>query len=149
MKLKLLAFIIIISCVFSVFVIPSFAAEIPVVDISRPEGSEIVSKDIFSICGTSIYGEATIELYYKDKETNQYKPLENTDGESVFKVGKIFGKDIKLKKGENEIKIKAYTKSTKNDPQIKNYTITYTEAKEQESLWEKALNWFSGTEEKQ
>jgi hypothetical protein len=148
MKLKILAFIVIISCVLSVFSISAFAAGTPVVDISRPEGNEIVSKDIFSICGTSIYGEATIELYYKDKDSDQYKPLENTDGESVFNVGKIFGKDIKLNKGENYIKILAYTKSTKSNPQNKEYIITYTEAKEQGSFWEKALNWFGKTDEK-
>ena len=148
MKLKLLTCIIIISSVLAIFTVSVFAAEIKVVDISRPEGSEIVTKDVFSICGTSIYDDATIELYYKDKATDQYKPLENTEGESVFKVGKIFGKDIKLNKGENEIFIKAYTKSTKNDPQRETYTITYSEEKKKDGWWEKALNWFNGTDEK-
>jgi len=149
MKLKLLTFIIIISSILSIFAVPAFAAEIKVVDISRPEGSEIVTKDIFSICGTCVYDEATIELSYWDKATEKYEALENTDGKSTFKVGKIFGTDIKLNKGENQIRIKAYTKSTKDSAQEKNYTITYTEEKKQDSWWEKALNWFGGTNEKQ
>jgi len=129
----------------SLFAIPALAAD--VVDISRPEGNEIVTKDIFSICGASIYDEATVELFYKDEETDQYKPLLTTEGESSFTVGKIFGKDIKLKyPGENEIKIKAYTKSTKNDPQFEKYTITLAEEKRDQNWLEKALNWFTGAD---
>ena len=87
------------------------------------------------------------ELFYKDKETDEYKPLLTTEGESSFTVGKLFGKDIELKyKGENEIKVKAYTKATKSDPQVEDYTITFTEEKKQDNWLEKALNWFTGAD---
>jgi hypothetical protein len=143
MKSKLLIFVIIITVMLPLFVIPAFASD--VVEISRPEGNEVVTKEIFSICGSSVSEEATIELSYKDKD-GDYKPLFTTEGESTFTVGKIFGKDIVLKKGDNEIKIVAYTKSTKNDPQVKNYTITYTEEKKSDNWLDKALNWFTGAD---
>ncbi|QNU66790.1 hypothetical protein EHE19_018460 [Ruminiclostridium herbifermentans] len=148
MKSKLLTFIIIIAFMLPLFVVPTLASS-KIVDISRPDGNEIVTKEIFSICGVAIEDEAYIEIYYKDRETDLYKPLQTTDGEYVFKVGKIFSKDIELKyKGKNELRIKAYTAATKNDPQIEKYTITLVEEKRKENWLEKALNWFAGDETK-
>jgi len=131
----------------SLFAIPALAST-KVIDISRPEGNEeIVTKTIFSICGASIYDETIIEFFYKDTDANQYKPLLTTEGDASFTVGKIFGKDIELKyRGENEIKIKAYTKATKNEPQIEYYTITLAEEKKKDNWFEKALDWFTGTD---
>lgn len=113
----------------SLFVVPALATTTKVVDITRPEGNEIVTKDIFSICGVCIYNDTTIEFEYKDKETGKYRPLINTEGDSVFKVGsnKMFAKDIQLKyEGENEIKVTSYTKATQENPQENYYTITLT-----------------------
>ena len=138
MKLKLLTFIIIFAVMMPLITIPAMAAS-KVVDITRPEGNEIVTKDVFSICGVCLYDETTIEFSYKDKETGKYKPLETVEGYSDFKVGnnKLFGKEIVLKyKGENEIKVTAYTKSTKEDPQENYYKITLTEEKKKD-------NWFT------
>ncbi len=148
MKSKLLTFIIIIAVMLPLFVVPTLASS-QVVDISRPDGNEIVTKEIFSICGVTIEDEAYIEIFYKDRETDLYKPLQTTDGDYSFKVGKIFSKDIELKyMGKNEIKVKAYTSATKNDPQINKYTITRVEEKKKENWLEKALNWFTGDETK-
>ncbi|PYG87178.1 hypothetical protein LY28_02314 [Ruminiclostridium sufflavum DSM 19573] len=148
MKFKFITFIIIIAVMLPLFMVPTLASS-NVVDISRPDGNEIVTKEVFSICGVTIEDEAYIEFYYKDKEADQYKPLLTTEGKYCFKVGKIFGKDIELKyKGKNEIRIKAYTTATKNDPQIENYTITLVEEKKKENWLEKALNWFTGDEKK-
>jgi len=146
MKSKLLIFVIIITVMLSIFAIPALASS-KVVDITRPEGNEIVTKDIFSICGGSIGDEATIELFYKDRDTKQYEPLCTTEGESVFTVGKIFGKDIVLMyKGENKIRIKAYVEGEESKPQIQNFTITLGEEKENDNWLEKALDWFTGTD---
>lgn len=146
MKSKLLILIIIVAVMLSVFV-PVVAAS-PVVDITRPEGNEIVTKDIFSICGVCIYDETTIAFEYKDKETGEYKPLLTTDGETSFKVGnnKIFGKDIQLKKGENEIRVIASTKAV-SKPEIKPYTITLVDKKEKSNWIKDAINWLLDKEE--
>lgn len=135
MKSKLLTFIIIIAVMLPLFSIPALAST-KVVDITRPEGNEVVYKELFSICGVCIYDDTTIEFFYKDKETGEYKPLLTTEDQASFKVGsnKIFGKDIKLKyKGENKIRVIAYTDATKSDPQKSNYTITFSE--EKKSNW--------------
>lgn len=148
MKSKLITFIILIAIMLPLFVTPALASS-QVVDISRPDGNEIVTKDVFSICGVAIEDDAYIELFYKDRETDQYRPLNVIGGGHFFKVGKIFSKDIALKyKGKNEIRIKAYTSATRNDPQISKYTITLVEEKKKESWLEKALNWFTGDETK-
>ncbi|MHB8062790.1 MAG: hypothetical protein ACYDG2_09190 [Ruminiclostridium sp.] len=146
MKSKLLIFIIIVTVMLTLFAIPVLASS-NVIEISRPEGDEIVTKQMFSICGTSIEDGVIIEILYRDIETDEYKPLLTTDGKSSFSVGKIFGKDIKLKyKGENEIQVKAYAKSTKNDPQIETYIITVAEEKKDGNWLENALDWFQGTD---
>ncbi len=138
-KTKLLAIIIIIAVTLSVFVVPALASS-QMVDISRPDGNEIVTKDVFSICGVALEDNAYIEIFYKDRESDQYKPI-LIDGVYCFKVGKIFSNDIELKyMGENEIKVKAYTTASKNDPQIMKYTITRVEEKKKENWLEKALN---------
>lgn len=144
MKSKLLIFIIIITVMIPLFALPALASS-KVVNISRPEGNEIVFKEIFSICGSSVYDEATIELFYKDEE-GEYQPLYTTEGESSFTVGKFFGKDIELSKGQNKIRIVAYTEETKSHPQIKNYTITLAEEKKDENVLKKMLNWITGTD---
>lgn len=130
------------------FVVPALASS-QVVDISRPDGNEIVTKDVFSICGVALEDNVYIEIFYKDRESDQYKLLPTTDGDYCSKVGKIFSKDIELKyMGKNEIKVKAYTSESKNDPQINKYTITRVEEKKKENWLEKALNWFIGDETK-
>lgn len=148
MKAKLLIFTIITTVLISIFALPAFAT-IDVVDITRPEGDEVVTKEIFSIFGTCIYDETTISFEYYDTDAGDYKPLKTTDGYSTFKVGsgKMFGKDIKLKyKGDNEIKITAYTntKDSKEDPQIMTYIITRGEEKKDSNWFEKALDWITG-----
>jgi len=139
MRSKLLTFVIIIAVMLPLFALSALAAPTKVVDITRPEGNEIVTKEIFSICCIGMYDNTTILFEYKDKETGNYKPLLTTEGESLFKVEKndFFGKDIQLKyKGENQIRVIAYTKATKGDPQENNYTITLAEEK-------KKSNWFT------
>ncbi|WP_027631106.1 hypothetical protein [Ruminiclostridium cellobioparum] len=146
MKSKLLTFTIIVCAMLSIFFIPVFAADDNhVVDISRPEGDEVVTKQVFSIFGTCIYDETTISFEYYDNEAGDYKPLKTTDGVSTFKVGngKMFGKDIRLKKGPNDIKITAYTKETKNSPEEFYYTITFGEAKKSGDWFEKAIDWIT------
>ncbi|WP_024832584.1 hypothetical protein [Ruminiclostridium josui] len=141
MKSKLLIFIIIVSVLMAVFVTPVMAAS-NIVKITRPDGNEVVEKPIFSICGVCTYDETFIEFLYWDKGTEKYQPLETTDGEYTFKVGssKLFGKNVELKyKGENHIRVVAYTKATKDDPQTKNYTIIY--AAEKKSLLDNIRNW--------
>lgn len=148
MKSKLLILIIIVAVMISVFV-PAVAAS-PVVDITRPEGNEIVTKDIFSICGVCVYDETTIAFEYKDKETGEYKSLLTTDGETSFKVGnnKIFGKDIQLKyKEKNEIRVIAYTKATQSKPQVNDYTITLVDEKKKTNWIKDAINWLLDKEE--
>lgn len=138
MRLKLLTFIIIVAVMIPLIAVPALAAS-KVVDITRPDGNEIVTKDVFSICGVGLYDDTTVEFSYKDKDTGKYKPLETANGYSSFKVGnkKLFGEEIVLKyKGENEIKIVAFTKATKDDPQENSYTITWTDEK-------KKGNWFN------
>jgi hypothetical protein len=146
MKSKILIFIIIITVMIPLFAIPALAAP-KVVDISRPEGNEIVTKEIFSICGSSIKDEATLELFYYDTDTRKFEPLLTPEGESSFTVGKLFGMDIELKyKGVNKIKIKAYTDATIEKPQIETYTITLVEEKEDDNWLKNALDWFTGTD---
>lgn len=143
MKSKLLIFTIIIAVMLSILILPA-AADNHVIDISRPEGNEVVTKEIFSIFGTCVYDETTISFEYLD-EAGEYKPLKATDGNSTFKVGsgKMFGKDIKLKKGENVIKITAYTntKESKEDPEILDFTITFVEDKKNSNWFQDAINW--------
>lgn len=141
MKSKLLIFVIIISVMLPLFAIPALASS-KVVNITRPEGNEIVTQEYFSICGTSKKDEATIELYYYDKETKNYEPLSTTEGESTFTVGKVFSKDILLNKGENKIKIVAYI-DPEDKPQTAYFTITLAEEKKEDNWLEKALNWFT------
>ncbi len=147
MKSKLLIFTIIIAVILSVLILPA-AADDHVIDISRPEGNEVVTKEIFSIFGTCVYDETTISFEYLEKSddgSEVYKPLKATDGNSTFKVGsgKMFGKDIKLKKGENVIKITAYTntKESKENPQILDFTITFVEDKKNSNWFQDAINW--------
>ncbi len=145
MRSKILTFTIIVSVMLSVFLLPAFAAE-HVVDISRPEGDEVVTKQVFSIFGTCIYDETTIAFEYFDTDAKEYKPLKTTDGVSTFKVGsgKMFGKDVNLKyKGPNDIKITAYTKETKDDPEEFYYTITWGEAKKSGDWFDKAIEWIT------
>jgi opacity protein-like surface antigen len=147
MKSKLLIFIIIVAVMISVFV-PAVASS--VVDITRPEGNEIVTKDIFSICGVCVSDETTIAFQYKNRETGDYEPLLTTDDESSFKVGnnKIFGKDIRLKyKGENQIRVIAYTKATQSKPQVSDYTITLVDEnnEKKKTNWiDAAIKWLTG-----
>lgn len=138
MKSKILIFIIIVSVLTAIFATPAMAANI--VKITRPDGNEVVEKPIFSICGVCTYDETFIEFEYWDKSSEKYKPLETTDGELTFKVGssKLFGKNVELKyKGENRIRVIAYTKNIKDDP--KEYTIIY--AAEKKSLLDNIRNW--------
>lgn len=141
MKSKLLLFVMIIAFMLSVLVLPAMAAN-NLIEITRPEGNEIVTKDIFSIWGKCFYDETTITLEYKDRETDEYKPLTTTDGVSSFKVGssKTFGKDIKLKyDGDNIIKIIA---DTDTEHQVVGpFTITLGKKKDK-SWWEDPFNWF-------
>lgn len=143
MKSRLLIFIIIVSAILALFAIPAMAAD-NIVKITRPDGNEIVEKPVFSICGVCTYDETFIEFQYWDRVDEKYLPLETTDGDSSFKVGssKLFGKNIELKyKGENQIKIIAYTKD-RDDPQTKTYTITYAPEKKN-SLLDNIRNWLS------
>lgn len=135
-----------------VSIIAPAAADSPVVDITRPEGNEIVAKDVFTISGVCVYDNTTIELEYLDRDTETFKPLYTTDKESSFKVGsnKLFAKDIVLKyKGENVIKITASTKIKDVKPQEKKYTITWTTEEKKKSNWfEAAINWLKDLDEK-
>ncbi len=143
MRSKLLIFTIIAAVVLSFLALPALASS-KVVDITRPEGKEVVTKDVFSICGVCLYDETTISFEYKDKDTGKFKPLETTEGYSTFKVGsgKIFGKDVKLKyKGDNEIRIISYTKDTKDDPQIDPFTITLGEEKKKGNWLDALSDW--------
>lgn len=147
MKSKLLLFIILVAVMLSVFM-PAVASN-NIVDITRPEGNEIVAKDIFSICGVCVYDETTIAFEYKDKDSGEYKSLLTTDGETSFKVGnnKIFGKDVQLKyKGENEIRVIASAKSV-NKSETKNYTITVVEEKKKGNWIDAAIKWLTGNKE--
>jgi hypothetical protein len=147
MKSKLLIFIIIISSLLLMFSLPAMASS-DIVKITRPDGNEIVEKSTFSICGVCTYDETFIEFQYLDKDTEKYKTLYTSDGDSSFKVGssKLFGKNVELKyKGVNHIRVIAYTKATKDDPEIKNFTITFTEEKKNnliESIGN-AINWLT------
>lgn len=137
MRSKLLIFTIIVAVMLSIFALPVMASPTKVVDITSPESDQIVYNKEFSICGLCIYDDTTIELEYWDKDDEKFRPLLTTEGDSSFKVGsnKIFGKSVELKyKGKNEIRITSYTKSTKDDPQVDDYTIT---------LGEKKGNWFT------
>ncbi len=145
MRYRFLLFTIIMAIMLSLLTSPAMAAK--VVDISRPDGNEVVTKDTFTIFGTCVYDETTISFEYKDKDSGEFKPLETTDGYSTFKVGsgKMFGKDIKLKyKGPNEIKIIAYTKDTVNDKWSKTYTITLGEEQKKSNWFDKAIEWITG-----
>jgi hypothetical protein len=126
MKSKILISSIIVAVILSIFAIPAFAANI--VEIYRPDGNEVVTKELFSISGACTYEDTTIEFYYKNKNSDEFVPLETTEGYSSFKVGssKLFAKEVNLKyKGDNVIRIKSYTKSSK--PQYNTFTITYSE----------------------
>jgi len=150
MRSKLLIFTIIIAVMLPLFAVPALAAGAKVVDITRPEGNEIVTKEIFSIGGACIYDDTTIEFFYKEKETGDYRSLATTEGDSSFKVGnsKLFGKEVELKyKGDNEIRVIAYTKLTKDNPQREDYTITVTEEKKKSNWFDAAINWFKGKDE--
>lgn len=139
MKSKILIFIIIVSVLTALFAVPAMAAS-NIVKITRPDGNEVVEKPVFSICGVCTYDETFIEFEYWDKATEKFQPLETTDGELTFKVGssKLFGKNVELKyKGENRIRVLAYTKNTKDEP--KDYTIIY--AAEKKSLLDNIRNW--------
>lgn len=144
MKSRLLIFTIIIAVIISILILPA-AADNHVIDISRPEGNEVVTKEIFSIFGTCVYDETTISFEYYDEEIGDYKPLKATDGKSTFKVGngKMFGKDIKLKMGLNDIKITAYTntKESKDEPEEFYFTITLVEDKKNSNWFQDAINW--------
>ncbi len=138
MKSKILIFIIIVSVLTAVFAAPVMASSI--VKITRPDGNEVVEKADFSICGVCTYDETFIEFQYWDKGAEKYLPLETSDGDYTFKVGssKLFGKNVKLKyKGENHIRVIAYTKNIKEDPM--DYTIIY--AAEKKSLLDNIRNW--------
>lgn len=148
MRSKLLTFTIIVCVMLSTFLLSAFAADDNhVVDISRPEGDEeVVTKMVFSIFGTCIYDETTITFEYYDTDAGDYKPLRTTDGVSTFKVGsgKMFGKDVRLKyRGPNDIKITAYTKETKSDPETFYYTITFSEEKKSGDWFNKAIEWIT------
>ena len=126
MKRKSILFTIIFAIMLSVFTVPAFAAQ-NLMEIFRPDGNEIVTKEVFSISGSCTYEDTTIIFQYSDDEGKTYKPLLTTEGYSSFKVGsnKLFAKEVKLKKGENIIKI---TAKTKNESQpSKPFTITYNE----------------------
>ncbi len=133
----------------SLVVSPVGAAPGKFVEISRPEGNaEVVTKDVFSIFGTCVYDETIVTFEYKVRDSEEFKPLETTEGYSTFKVGsgKMFGKDIKLKyKGENIIRIIAYTKDIKDDKdkQVQTYTITQGEEKKKSNWFEKAIEWIT------
>ena len=145
MKSKLLIFIILIATLFSVMVIPAMAAP-KIVEITRPEGNEeVVTKEIFSIFGTCVYDETTISLEYYDKSAGEYLPLETTEGQTTFKVGsgKMFGKDIKLNKGKNEIRVIASAKELKDEKQYLTFTITYAEEKKKSNLFDKITDWLT------
>ena len=152
MKSKLLTFLIIVAVMLPFFALPALAAT-KVVDITSPGGSDlVVTKEIFSICGICIYDDTTIEFAYKDRESGKYRELLTTDGESSFRVGssRLFGKSIvlKYKEGENKIRVIAYTKATKNDPQESDYTVTFSEEKKKSNWFSGAWNWFAGANEK-
>ena len=100
---------------------------------------------MFSIFGTCIYDETTIKFEYLDADTGDYKPLKTVDGVSTFNVGsgKMFGKDIKLKKGPNDIKITAYTKQTKDEPEEFYYTITFGDGNKSGDWFDKAIDWIT------
>lgn len=124
--------------------LPSAAAP-KIVEITRPEGNEVVNKEIFSIFGTCLYDETTISFEYLDKETDTYLPLETTEGQTTFKVGngKMFGKDIKLEKGKNEIRIVASAKEIKDEKQYLPFTITFVEEKKKSNWFDKLTDWMS------
>ncbi len=130
MKKKLLAFIIIMCFCLSSAAVPAFAGDI--IDITKPEGDMVSDKAVISICGICVYDETFIEVFYFDSKASEYKVLPTVDGDNVVKVGngKIYAKNYELKsKGDNSIKIKAYTAKTKDKPQESLYTITVSEPK--------------------
>jgi len=146
LKSKLLLFITIVAVMLSMFSLSALASS-RFVNITRPEGNEVVYKEIYSIGCIGTYDDTTIEFSYKDRVTGKYKPLLSTEGESSFRVdkGNFFGKDVELKyKGENEIRVTSYTKSTKNDPQESDYTITLAEETKKSNWFDDALKWFKG-----
>jgi len=147
MKSKLLIFYIIIAVTLSLFILPASAEVVHVIDITRPVAdTEIAENEIFLLYGECIYDVTTISLEYFDDEAGEYKPLKATDGRSTFNVGKgkIFAKDIKLKKGENYIKITAHTntKESKENPEIFEFTITYSG--EKKSSLKDVFDWMTG-----
>ena len=131
MKKKILAFIILMCFCLSAITIPAFADD-KVIDITKPEGDMVSDKAVISICGLCIYDETFIEVYYFDSKASEYKLLPTVEGDNVVKVGngKIFARNYELKsKGDNSIKIKAYTAKTKDKPQENFYTISVSEPK--------------------
>ena len=130
MKKKILAFIILLCFSISAITIPAFADD-KVIDITKPEGGSMVSdKAIVSICGISLFEDTFVEVYYYDSNDSEYKILPTVDGDSVVKVTKFYAKNYELKsKGDNSIKIKAYTTKTKDKPQENFYTISVSEPK--------------------
>lgn len=115
---------------------PALAAT-KVIDITKPESkNEVVEKSVYSICGYCVYDETYVEIFRYDQDDDKYKPLETVDGDTVIKVGagKFLAANIELNKGENNIKIKSYTKATKDDPQEDTKTITYSEKKKKNWL---------------
>lgn len=151
-KSKLLTLLIIVAVMLPFFASTVLAAPEVVVEITSPASNEeVVTKEQFSICGVCIYDETTIEFQYKNRESGEYEELLTTDGKASFKVGsnKLFGKSIKLKyKGEdNEIKVIAYTKATKDDPQVNEYTITFSDEKKKSNWFNDTWNWLVGPDE--
>lgn len=147
MKSKLLIFIIIISSLLLMFSLPAMASS-DIVRITRPDGNEIVEKSTFSICGVCTYDETYIEFQYKDRDTDKYRVLYTTDGDSSFKVGssRLFGKNVELKyKGVNHIRVIAYRKDSRDDAETKYFTITYTEEKKNNLIDSigNAINWLT------
>jgi hypothetical protein len=147
-KSKLLTLLIIVAVMLPFFASSALAAP-KVVDITSPGGNEeVVTKELFSICGVCIFDDTTIAFEYKDKDSGKYKELLTIDGESSFKVGssKMFGKSIELKyKGVNEIKVIAFTKTLKDENY---YTITFNEEKKKSSWLDRLENWLVGPNEK-
>ena len=115
----------------SAITIPAFADD-KVIDITKPEGDMVSDKAVISICGLCVYDETFIEVYYFDSKSSEYKLLPTVEGDNVVKVGngKIFARNYELKsKGDNRIKIMAYTAKTKDKPQENFYTISVSEPK--------------------
>lgn len=103
-----------------------------IVTITKPEESkDSTYKKSYIISGITEYSDVKVLLAIYDEDEKEYVPLENTDGENTWDIGKfgVFSKEITLSKGVNKIRIAAYRTSqkdklTEGKIQVNRFTIT-------------------------